>query len=279
MNKNKQTLLIFLSILIIMVGLVTFDGVLFANKRLRIQNIQLEDEKITTNLKNFKIAYVSDIHYNLYVDDTRFEKVINTLKEANPDLIVFGGDIIHDLDSKQLDPDQMAFLIEQFKSLKPPYGAFAISGDQEVISEYASKTMSTLYQMGDIEMIDNKALKIYYQDDYFNLVGMGPTLTEGVDVLSGIDETKPTIVLSHKPSNADLVNKQKIDLFVAGFTHGGQINIPGFNNVFYDGQPYIKRFSTVDGMDMAISNGAGVDKIDMRMFSDGDILLITLKQK
>lgn len=281
MNKKKQALIILMSIALITITLLTLDGVFLANKRVKPRYIELTSSKISENLNGFKIIYFSDVHYNLFVDDERLASTVQQINDQRPDLVLFGGDLVHNLDGKQLTQEQTQYLVEQLKSIEAHYGKFAVSGQQEIVSDYATTTSTGLLNSSEFEIINDKTLEIFYQGSSFNLIGLSPTSDQTITT-SLISARKPelyTMVFTHSPNQAQLVDPLQVDYMMAGFTHGGQINIPLFNSVFFNDQNYTKKSQTIETMRLDISNGVGTDKIDMRMFSDGDFLVITLNKE
>lgn len=275
MTKRKQALIVLLTIIIVTLTLLTLDGIFLANKRVRARQLEFSSAKINEQLDGFKIVYFSDVHYNLFVDNKRVEDMVNLINQQKPDMVLFGGDLINDLDTKQLTQEQTSFLIDQLKSINAHYGKFSVSGQEETLSDYAYTTSRNILNIAEFEQIDNRFMNIYYKDSSFNLIGLGDKSDESSVSTLSFDSSKFTLAFSHQPQKADLI---KADMMLAGFTHGGQMNVIGFNNVFFEDQPYIKNTQMIDEMRLDISSGVGTDKIDIRMFSDGDILVLTLKQ-
>ena len=270
MSKRKQALVLVLAIVVLVMTILLVDGLFLANKRIRVKNSIIKDEKISEAFNNFKIVYFSDAHFNLYVNEKRLAHVVDLINKEKPDLVLFGGDLIDHTQNTHLTQEEISFLIDTMGSIKAPYGKFAVTGQQEQSSEYARTTYQSLMQMSEFEIIDDKVFQIHYQNDYINLIGVTTNYTTGSP-----DPNKFTLAFTHEPKNADLLSSP--DLMIAGFTHGGQINIPLFNGVFYNGQPYTNPTQVIDTMRLDISNGVWTSKIDIRMFADGDILVYTLR--
>ncbi len=279
MNRKKQALLLVLTIFLVTITLLMLDGVFLAPRRLNARNIESNHEKISQDLNGFKIVYFSDVHYNLFVDDARLERLIDTINDQKPDLVIFGGDLVHDLDTKQLTQEQTSFLIDSLKSINAHYGKFAISGTHERISDYSFTTTKNILQLSEFELIDNKVMQIHYQNDYFNLIALGHSVDQPVlnQHLAEMDHDKFSLAVAHQPKKVESINTSQVDMMLAGYTHGGQINIPLFNKAFFEDQPHTKKTQTIESMRLDITNGVGTSKIDIRMFADGEIVVLTLK--
>lgn len=275
MNKQKRALILILTIIILAITLLTLDGVFFANKRVKVIQYNIESPKIDNELNNTKIVYFSDAHYNLFVDNDRFSRIITQITDQKPDVVLFGGDLFEN----NLSQQQMSFLIDQLNRIEAPLGKFYVRGEAETLSDYANTTSQSILRLGEFEQLNTQHFKIFKQQQYFNLIGIdeNATSTDVNNSLNQIDNDQFTLLFSHKPNKIKDLNLSKVDMMVSGFTHGGQINIPLFNGVFFDEQEYNSSTQTIENTTLYISSGVGTTKIDIRMFADGDILVFTLK--
>lgn len=272
MVKKKQLLVIVLSIIVLALTILLVDGLFFANKRLKVRETILEDNRISESLNDFKIVYFSDVHFNLYVDENRLNHLIEQINKQKPDLVLFGGDLVDYSKNAQLPQEGLSLLIDSLRSIKAPYGKFAVSGTQELSSDYANTTFKSIMTLSEFEIIDDKLMHIYYNQDFINLIG-----STSSPVVDQLDPNKLTIAFTHQPKNADLFSAFPVDVMMAGYTHGGQINIPFVSNLFYGNQPYTKKSQNIHQMQLDISSGVGTSRIDVRLFSEGDILVYKLK--
>lgn len=272
MTKKKQALIITLLVFVLALVILLVDGLFFANKRVKTRQITIQDTKISESLDGLKIVYFSDVHYNLFVDENRLDKAVKQINKEKPDVVLFGGDLVDYTEEGQLEQQQLSYLIDTLSSINAPYGKFAVSGQQEDSSEYATNTFESLMSMAEFEIIDDKLFHIYYNKDFFNLIG-----TKSEPNVNLMDNSKYTIAFTHEPKNADLFAAFPIDLMIAGSTHGGQINLPLFRGLFNNAQPYTRHTQNLSNMQLDISSGIGTSKVDIRLFADGDILVYTLK--
>lgn len=281
MIKLKQTVIVILTFLLLIITMLLVDGTFFAPYRLKTKVTMINDPAIPQTSNGFKIVFFSDVHYNLFVDDERFEKTVSTINSVNPDVVLFGGDLIDNLASNPLTPTSQDALVDLLKAIKAPSGKFYVSGQFESDSDYSRTLSDKLLQKAEFESVNDKSLKLYFGDNYISLVGIDyisdPLKLE--ETIKTLDPTSYTLAISHKPSAIKTFDSEKIDLLIAGFTHGGQINFPGFKEVFFQDQTYQEASQMVGNSQLDISNGVGTSELDFRLFADPQINVYILNAK
>lgn len=260
--KTKKILILF-SLLFVFSGIcgLYLYGSLIANRNINIRQID-----ITSNI-NLKIAYFSDVNLYEFLNEKDFSNIIEKIKSQDPDVVLFGGNLINNKINKELSQDQIAYLIKELKSISAPYGMFAVYGEYESKFDYYQSTTSYILQKSQFELLNDQHTKIYKDDNYINLVGLfqkGQIATDNQQVIS----------FSHNP---DLINTQNCNVMLAGKVLGGQINIPFFNNSFFKDIKYHKQTQTINNCQLFISNGVGTKKIDFRLFAPANIIILNLK--
>lgn len=189
-----------------------------------------------------KIALLSDIHYSKHYDETIFYKIIQNLKQHEPNYICVAGDIIDD--SKTLDDEVLKNrLIDFFKKLSLISPVFFIIGNHDMTEfknneayyKYNRDFFSSLNKLPNITFLENNSETI----DDINFIGMNTnfeyyqkTKEKTVDALNNdfknlekyIKKGKYNILLFHSPINILKVdNIEKIDLVLSGHMHNGLV--------------------------------------------------------
>jgi predicted MPP superfamily phosphohydrolase len=207
-------------------------------------------DSITKNVP-LKIVFASDLHIGYNIDNKEIEKWVSLINKENPDIILFGGDIV-DNSTRPLEVYGMA---ENFKKLKARYGVFGVLGNHEYISqrgrtvknstdptykEIQSAQKDFMPQKGSLPKveqfyreagimllqdtavnIDNKIVLVG-RDDYSNV--KRNSLSNILNIIpDSVKGTIPVILLDHQPHNLNEATDNGVVLQLSGHTHAGQL--------------------------------------------------------
>lgn len=106
--------------------------------------------------------------------------------------------------------------------------------------------------------------------------GYGPISRKSASkLLSGIDPSKPTLVLEHEPVEYRTLAKSGVDLVLSGHTHNGQIFpanlfVPFFNENGYG-------LKKIDGMETFVTAGVGFYGPPMRIGTNSEISILDVQ--
>jgi predicted MPP superfamily phosphohydrolase len=189
----------------------------------RIVNMKLAINKPFLN-KGLKIVAASDIHLGPLVGKDRLEEFVRIVNNENPDIILLAGDL---LDESQ-EPILHEHTGEPLKKLKAKYGVYAVAGNHEYIGGI-TRALQYLESLNIRVLKDNLTLinnEFYLvgRDDYGMSKGMGMDKKRCSlkELVSGVDFSKPVILLDHQPYNLNEARENGIDLQLSGHTHNGQ---------------------------------------------------------
>jgi uncharacterized protein len=235
-------------------------------KFVHVTKKQLHIPNLPTSLRGLRLAFISDIHCNKYLDDKFIASVHKKLQALKPHLILIGGDF---LSYSELYPQQR---LECFLSkLTAPLGVFACLGNHDyaqyatlssqgkavfetsppepvvqgferlfgLISKEKAKPIQTplpfnqkllsLLKHHKICLLHNETIQLGTTASFINLTGLGD-LTSGhcspQTAYHNYDAHYPGIIFTHNPDAYAYLSCFPGDLFLFGHTHGGQVNIP-----------------------------------------------------
>ncbi|MEZ6037163.1 MAG: hypothetical protein R3F29_06760 [Planctomycetota bacterium] len=200
--------------------------------RLEVTTHRVTSEKLRGLARPLRVACVADLQTDAIGD---YEvSVFDRLVELQPDLVLFLGDYL------QLEGDELAAelpkLRAQLLKLAPPLGMFAVEGDVD----WPAGGAAGVYQGTAVRALDDGATSL--PGVPIDLIGLGRRRSrmEFVDAgllrragSQGAGERFP-IVFGHAPDFMQSVLRSGLDLdclMLAGHTHGGQIQVPGFGPV------------------------------------------------
>lgn len=264
------------------IAAIVYYGTEIAVKNIMIENKTIESNKINEDI-NLKIAYISDIHYNHFMNKERLEKMIEKINNNKPDIILFGGDIFDKPSKYPIDEKSENEIIELLQSLHAEYGKFAVLGEQDYDPQ-----VNNIHQIlfkGDFEVLTNKQIFITKDGkNMINLIGIDSLVGGNPDIESSfanVDTNLFTIVLTHAPDIISQLPTNEIDLVLAGHSHGGQINIPFIGSLkkVEGAKTYSQGDYYINQTQLIVSNGLGTTESDIRIFADPECHMIRITKQ
>lgn len=240
-----------------------------SSKIITVKEERVVNKKIPSNFDGLKIIQISDIHYGstIFIDDIK--ELVNMINKRKPDLVVFTGDLINK--NYKLTTKEQENLITELKKIKTTIGKYAVMGEED------SNQFNTIMNQSNFTVLNNSYDLIYKDNNNpILLVGLNNS-QKNIDIDSAYDYfNQPThnsniytITLLHKPDTVDeILESYPTDLFLAGHSHNGQINIPYIGGILKkDGaQKYINEFYQLDDAKLYISSGIGTTGNGFRLF-------------
>ncbi|MBF1090648.1 MAG: metallophosphoesterase, partial [Solobacterium sp.] len=110
----------------------------------------LTSNKIPQDLNNTKILYVSDIYYGNHMNQSRLQKLVDTINRIAPDAVVFGGDIY--APNATISTDSDGEIATALTSIKAPLGKFAVLGDQDCATADIKSHVLSILQTSNFEV-------------------------------------------------------------------------------------------------------------------------------
>ncbi len=254
-----------------------------SSKIISVKEERIISEKLPQNFDGLKIVQISDIHYGstIYMDDIK--KLVSLVNRRNPDLVVFTGDLINE--KYNLKSKEQEELIKQLKKIKSTIGKYAVMGEED------NEQFTTIMNQSEFTILNNQYDLIYKDSNTpILLVGLSSSTNGNIDINKGYEYfTQPThntniytITLLHEPDSVDEITASyQTDLFLAGHSHNGQINIPYIGGVFRKegAKNYINEFYQLDNSKLYISSGIGTTGNGFRLFCRPSINFFRLSSK
>lgn len=188
-----------------------------------IQHYDVIIPKKAGDLSQLRIVMISDIHLGKFVGTTRLARLVDAVNRINPDIVLLPGDII--------DEDIDFFVTEKMSGellrLWPPLGTYSVLGNHEYIGGKPDLAIQEL-RKSNVNVLRDSYIKIA---NAFYIVGRddrsrartGGQRKSLREIMDGVDQTLPIIVLDHQPSDLNEPMDAGTDLQLSGHTHLGQI--------------------------------------------------------
>lgn len=188
-----------------------------------VRNYELKIEKQGGQMKDLHIVAFSDVHLGTAIEKRHLSIIVKKVNALNPDIILIPGDII-DEDIAPVIHNNVGGILTQ---LKAKLGVFAVTGNHE----YIGGVMASKNYLKDhgVELLNDTAQLI---NNSFYLVGREDLtikqFTNGKrkalsEIMEGIDDSKPIILMDHQPFKLEIAEQNGIDLQLSGHTHHGQL--------------------------------------------------------
>jgi hypothetical protein len=228
--------------------------------------------------EGFRIAHLSDLHYGPLVSLSFISRVLKLTQQCAPDLIVFTGDFVHSQNTRE----NINTLWPMLSELEARWGVFSVPGNHD----YWADIDRTLYWMKKTgQDLYKTVIPLIKQGERIWLGGTGDHWEdhEEIDrIFQAVPEADCRICLAHNPDTADQDHQTRIDLFLCGHTHGGQIRWPFLNRPFSPNQLPVKNKAYDQGYiehndkRLFISRGIGWAVLPIRFSCPPEIAILEL---
>jgi predicted MPP superfamily phosphohydrolase len=192
--------------------------------RLRVQRVTVGVDPARAGHDPVRIAVVSDLQTDHVGPFER--KVVARVNALHPDVILVPGDLF------QSDQATFEHWLPSYRALlaklRAPHGVFVVQGDVD-----GGDRVDQLFATNpDARVLANQVVTVHVGDRTLRIGGtqLAYQSTAALAVkrkLEGPDDGSLRILLSHRPDTVfDLDRSSRVDLTVAGHTHGGQVQLP-----------------------------------------------------
>ncbi|MBQ1352277.1 MAG: metallophosphoesterase [Oscillospiraceae bacterium] len=248
------------------------------NTQLDIEEISVSSEKIPEAFRDFRIVLLSDGHGARFGKDN--EILLDAVAAANPDLIVYAGDII----DRAWQLDSLAPLARGLAEIAPTY---YVSGNHEWAVRKMDALFSLLTRCG-VTPLRNEYVPLTRGGETIFLCGIddpnGPADQKKTQALYAELSTREgdgfSILLAHRNNLFETYAACGFDLVLSGHGHGGLIRLP-----FTDGligtdkqlfPPYTNGLYAYGKSQLVVSRGLGNVGRTFRLFNRPHIPVILL---
>lgn len=266
---NKM-MFVFIIILIVSVANV-FLGVGFT----KLEEVSINTNKLPEG-SSIRILQISDVHNKKSLRSN--QQLIKLAKEAQPDIVVFTGDLV-DESTKSLE--NVYKLVEGIAAFSPKI--YFVTGNHEWRGDLAEELMMGLSKRG-VKILDNENEFIKIRNLSLNLCGVADWTSGQLDLgkaLKGAESDIYTVMLAHDPW---IINDYKDfvpDLTLSGHTHGGQVRLPWVGAIVAPGQklfPELDKgfYNLTNNKFLYIDSGVGTSGLPIRYLNRSQISLISI---
>jgi uncharacterized protein len=261
------------------------EGLAEAYSRPVVEKFELFHDLLEDAAKPITLIHVTDCHFGMFFGLDELRNLVNQLNSLQGDALCITGDIFH---SARAVVEQATPVLKKLKAR--PLGNFAVLGNHDF---YAG-------EMRSVENLKSAGFTLLRNQWITFRVGSLPLHIGGVDdplirwirgnnfprfdtlMRKAPTESGLRILLSHRPAIFPHAAKQRIDLVLAGHTHGGQIVIPvpgrerGMSVADLVSE-YTHGWYKSDTSSMYLNRGVGLTFLPWRIHCPPEIAVIQLK--
>ncbi len=250
------------------VGAVGIFAFVVEPHRLTVSRHDVVSTKVNAPLT---IAVISDLQTD---DPGAYEReALARVMAERPDVIVFTGDVIQIADQERYARAwiRLRELIAEV-DLHAPLGIYAVRGDVDPRGRWLSELDGT-----DIIGIEGPTLTVPLRDDV-TLTALDLPASASVE-LAIAAVSRFHVVIGHRPDFA--LGTIHADLLLAGHTHGGQVQLPGFGPLATASHVprdwAYGRTEISEGRTLIVSRGVGMERgvaPRLRLFCAPEIVIV-----
>ncbi len=244
-------------------------------------DLRVKEETITTEkASTTRILLFSDTHFSDWYTTEHFQTVVDKINEAEPDIVVFTGDLI---DHFRYYKGNIEDISTQLSLINAPLGKYAVFGNHDY-GGGAEAQYESIMNAGGFTVLTNQYTSI--EEKNIGLIGIDDLLlgNGSASVCSCASTDQFNIVLCHEPDIADQIQEYNIDLLLSGHTHGGQVRIPIITNLGLSifpshGNKYLSGMYSLDNSyetKVYVTSGIGMTALPMRFLAPPDITVINI---
>lgn len=283
-------MLLYVSLVLLLIALIVYVIIESCGFRKVYYNISSEDY----HGKPLKIVFLADLHNNNYGNDN--DSLIVSIDEFNPDIVIFGGDMVTSGWDISFDFSKTLIFIDKLAKKYPIYYA---PGNHEQRFECLKDRFPTEYdvllnslKLSGVNFLDNKRIKL---NDFgveivglkipfacFKKINSNKLSTEQIEELIGnVDKNMFSIMIAHNPSFFEEYAKWGANLVLSGHVHGGIVSLPLLGGVIAPGLKFFPKYDAglfyENQSLMVLTRGIGSHSMPIRIRNKAEIVCINLE--
>ncbi|WP_430786256.1 metallophosphoesterase [Virgibacillus flavescens] len=238
----------------------------------------IASDKITSQFNGFKIVQFSDTHIGFHYSIEQLEKLVKTINEQNPDIIVFTGDLV----DAPNDYNWNTPLTRILGSLKAKYAKYWIYGNHDH-GGYGTNIVKNVMDQSGFKLLQNQHVTINIEQESFVLAGIDDVMLGDPNLEKALKQTDSslfTMLLAHEPDFADRAVEYSVDVQLSGHSHGGQVRLPIIGHLYTPmyAEKYVQGKHQIGNLTLFVTKGIGTTRLPYRFLCKPEIYVYTLQQ-
>lgn len=241
----------------------------------RVKKYDFYSYDVPAAFDGFRIGFASDFHYESRFKRSHLDNAVRALKSMHPDVLLLGGDY------RSPKGGDLDTLFSALGRVFTPYGTFGVMGNHDYA--YCYSEVAEAMKKNNVRLMEHQSYKLVKDGQHIIISGVRNPFDlkkngESPSQLFPADDF--VVLLTHTPDYAEDTNVSNANLVLAGHTHGGQVSLfkkytpvkhSIYGNRFLTGQKENSK-----GTPIIITNGLGTSRLDIRLFTPSEVVLVVL---
>lgn len=202
--------------------LVLLYGIFIERYLVRFPRYTIPVPNLPQAFEGTTIVHISDVHLSPLVPRWFLARLFRKVEALDKDIIVCTGDYVLGREV----PGRVDAVWSLLRELDAPLGVYSVLGNCD---HWADDRRSRKQLSDSGQDVRGRAVVIEKDGEALWIAGAGDLQEDHIpldEVLRTIPSEACRIVLAHNPDTADTEFTERIDLMIAGHTHGGQVELP-----------------------------------------------------
>jgi hypothetical protein len=205
-----------------------------SNVRMVVTTHHVTLKRLPPAFNGFTIAHLTDLHMEEFGTGNRI--LLNAVREAQPDIIVFTGDLATDTMPCDEGWERVETLFQSLVEIAPVY---FVTGNHDIALRAFMPRLRPILRNTGVIHLENEAVYLSREGQRLCIAGADDPLNWfSSAVLSDLREEiirmgdPCTVLLSHRFERFDEYIRLGFDLTLAGHAHGGAVRLPFTDGVY-----------------------------------------------
>lgn len=258
-------------------GLAGWEYIHFEAKWIDYNQITLKISKLPPAFEGYKIAHLTDFHFDEFVSPYFLDRVVEKVNRYEPDLVAITGDFIYYGTPSSMDKEISASL----NKLRAKDMVAASPGNHDHWVDI--RRVEKIASESQMQFLDNKVQAVHRGKDQIFICGIDSHMVGKSKlnlVTSKIPEDSCALLLVHEPDFADLsAPTRKFSLQLSGHSHGGIVKLPFFGPPVLPqyAEKYPEGLYQIEEMYLYTNKGIGTGSYHVRFNCRPEVAVITLE--
>ena len=292
-GKGAKIALAIFAALLLIIAITACIGVINASL-LRIRRAEVVLHDLPPGFDGKTLLYASDIDLFGINTPDRAGTLFDQLQSLHPDLLVLGGDynstsLLNRLNRPDSSSDNAAHLLQSrsdffhyISAFHAPLGKYGIANTEDVHWQSLREAM----EENGIKPLINEKIDLHINGDTLWLVGICGKHSSLNDAANAFSRKDCVLVFAEGPDILPILLTSEAadsgpwaDMALCGHTHGGQIRIFGRSILSLSDaeKRFLSGWNTQSGIPILTSEGVGCEGINLRLGTEPEVWLITLR--